>query len=243
MSHILLLAGSGEARALAARLPAETPHRLTLSYADAPRVARDVGAPVRVGGFGGEEGFTSYLHEAGIDAVINATHPFAARITERTTRLCEAGGVPHLRLLRPGWCAGPRDRWTFVPDAEAAAGHIKAGQTVFVASGRETLPALAETRARIFCRQIDMPETPFPYPGGEYLQGTPPFSVSQEIRLFKRLEVDLLMVKNAGGAASRSKLDAARELGIDVLLLERPPEPSCRIVEDVEAAIAWARSL
>lgn len=243
MSHILLLAGSGEARALAARLPRETDHRLTLSFADAPRVARDLDVPIRTGGFGGAEGFIDYLRDQRVDAVINATHPFAARITRRTARICADLGIPHLRLLRPGWTAGPGDRWQFVADPQAAAALIRPGQVVFVASGRETLPALEHSGARITCRQIDMPDAPFPFPGGEYLEGTPPFSAEEEVALFKRLGVEVLLVKNAGGAASRSKLDAARALGIKVLLLERPADTACRTVEDVDAAVAWARSL
>ena len=117
------------------------------------------------------------------------------------------------------------------------------GATVFLATGRQTLERFANLDARLICRRIDALRGPFPLPNGEWMVGRPPFAVEDEVALFRRLGVDWLIVKNAGGEASRSKLDAARILRIPVGMLARPPQPDCARVETVEQAMAWIRSL
>jgi len=194
---------------------------------------------MRLGGFGGGEGFVRYLKDAKIDAVIDATHPFAAAMARRTAEICARRALPHVKILRPAWDREPGDIWISVASAAEAATHITPDCVVFVASGRQTLPALAQCDARLICRQIDPPEGVFPFAKGEYLQATPPFSVADEVALFKQRGVQMLMVKNAGGAASRSKLIAARQLGIPVLMIERGPPPACLIVPTIEEAEAW----
>jgi precorrin-6A/cobalt-precorrin-6A reductase len=241
MIRLLLLAGSGEARVLAGRLVGVPDLSFISSFVTPPRKPQL--GDVRVGGFGGADGFLSYLMDHNVNAVLDGTHPFATRISSRTAQLCAQIEMPHLRLLRPGWLPKAGDRWTMVADARAAAAHIRPGQVVFVASGRDTLAPLAGTGAHIIARQIDPPGHPFPFPGGAFMQATPPFSVEDEVALFTRLGVEILMVKNAGGTASRSKLDAARQLGIQVLMLQRPPVPDCEIVKSVEEAESWAKSL
>ena len=114
---------------------------------------------------------------------------------------------------------------------------------MFLATGRQTLERLSGLEGRrVICRQIDPPEGPFPFPNGRYLVGRPPFSVADETKLFEELGVDWLVVKNAGGSLSRTKLDAARALGIDVAMIARPPQPDALRVETVAAAMAWVRT-
>jgi len=242
--HLLLLAGTGEAADLARALAGMPGLRVTASLAGVTRAPRPLGVPVRSGGFGGDDGFARYLAQERVDAVLDATHPFAARISWRTARICAAAGVAHAQLLRPGWTAGAGDRWTWLDREEAAAEVIPPGARVFLATGRQTLERFANLSGRhLIVRQIDAPAGPFPFAGGEYLVGRPPFSTADEVALFRRVGVDWLVVKDAGGAASRSKLDAARQIGLPVALIRRPPQPPGHRVADVGAALDWVRGL
>lgn len=240
---LLLLAGTGEARLVAQRLGAVN-YPVIASLAGATRAHADLSVQTRVGGFGGADGFRAYLDAAQITAVLDATHPYAARITDRTQRICAEIGLPYCQLLRPGWTPEPGDDWTEIAREEDAAQHITKGQTVFLGTGRQTLDRFANLEGcRVICRQIDPPTAPFPFEGGEFLIGRPPFPVTREKQLFKDLGIDWLVVKNAGGAASRTKLTAAGDLCIPVLMIARPPMPDCTRVADVEAALAWIQNL
>lgn len=240
---ILLLGGTAEARDLARRLVDAGAPVLT-SLAGATRDAARVAGRVRVGGFGGEEGFRQVLAAEGITRIVDATHPFAHRISARTARIARAMGLPYLQLLRPPWEAGPGDIWHEIATEEEAARLIPPGATVFLATGRQTLDRFKGLEGRrVICRQIDPPDRPFPFEGGEYLIGRPPFPVEREEALFRELGVDWLVVKNAGGAASRPKLDAARQLGLPVAMIARPPQPKgVPRVETVDEAFDWART-
>ncbi len=238
---LLLLAGSGDARRIAEGL-----NRVDViaSLAGATRDPAPLPVPTRSGGFGGEAGFRQFLTDNGITAVLDATHPYAHRITVRTARVCAELVLPFLQFLRPGWTAEPGDKWTEIAREDDAAAHIPQGTTVFLGTGRQTLEGFANLAGRcVICRQIDPPEAPFPFEGGEFLVGRPPFSVEDEVALFSRLKVDWLVVKNAGGAASRTKLTAARQLGIPVLMIARPPQGDWPIVDTVDAALDWVRRL
>ena len=240
---LLVLAGAGEAQqighALVGRgIDAE------MSYAGGGRAMPQTGLPTRRGGFGGEAGFRAYLEAHHITAVLDATHPFAHRITGRTARICKARGLPYCQLLRAEWTPEVGDRWVFLDRVEDAADHIPQGAVVFLTTGRATLKGLANLQGRqLICRQIDPPEEEFPLPNGRYLTGTPPFSVEDEVALFRQLGVDWLIVKNDGGEAPRSKLIAARRLGLPVAVLNRPPQPDAFRVKTVDAALEWVESL
>lgn len=240
---LLVLAGTGEAREFAARLAAEGIDAVA-SLAGAVRAPRKLALPTRIGGFGGESGFRAFLGEARIDAVLDATHPFAARISQRTARVCRDLGVPCCQLLRPAWEPGPGENWVRLRTEEEAAEHIPKGAVVFLATGRQTAARFAGlTGRRVICRVVDAQTARFPFQGGEYLVERPPFSLAHERALFERLGVDWLVTKNAGGAAGRSKLDAARQLGVRVAMLDRPPQPEGDKAGSVEAALAWVRGL
>lgn len=222
---VLVLAGTGEARLMCQKLQAAGAH-VTASLAGATRAPADLGVTTRVGGFGSAQGFRDYVDEQGFDHVLDATHPFAQSITERSAAVCADMGVAYSLFLRPAWVAGAGDHWTTVASETQAADHIPTGAVVFLATGRQTLHRFANLEGRqLICRQIDPPEGPFPFENGMYLVGRPPFSVADELALFKERSVDWLVVKNAGGRASRTKLDAARHLGIRVIMIERPAPP------------------
>ncbi len=240
---LLLLAGTAEAKRMAWGL-VDSGTRAVASLAGATRSPEPLPLPTRIGGFGGEAGFRAYLAEAGITAVLDATHPFASVITERTARVCANISLPYLHLLRPGWLPEPGDNWTEIAHEAEAAPLIRIGLTVFLATGSQTLPRFANLEGRrVLCRQIDPPRAPFPFEGGEFIISRPPFSVEREAQLFAALGVDWLIVKNAGGAESRTKLTAARNLGIPVLLLRRPPMPDAPRVSTVQQALDWVRAL
>ncbi len=241
--RLLLLAGTAEAREIAARL-AERGVDAVASLAGATRRPGELALPTRHGGFGGREGFKRYLDAERIGAVLDATHPFATRISWRSAEVCRDKSIPYRQFLRPEWQAEKGDRWTFIEAEADAAALIPPGATVFLATGLQNLPDFANLRAaKVYARRIDTPRQPFPFPGGQFLQGRPPFSVEDEVALFSRLGVDWLVVKNSGGQPSRSKLDAARVLGIPVALIARPAQPEGSKLTSVDAALGWVAGL
>ena len=240
---LLLLAGTREAQQIARAL-ADQGRDVVASLAGVTRAPVNLGVETRRGGFGGETGFLNEVARLGITAVLDATHPFAHRISNRTARICAEIGLPYCQLLRPEWDAEDGDTWTEVAREEDVAPLVADGQTVFLATGRQTLDRFANLpHARIICRQIDPPSGPFPFPNGAFLIGRPPFPVEEEVELFQSLGVDWLVVKNAGGHASKSKLIAARQLGISVAMIARPPQPDGTKVTTVEEALIWVNTL
>jgi precorrin-6A/cobalt-precorrin-6A reductase len=240
---VLLLAGSGEGRVLADALY-KIGVNAVASLAGATRQAKPLALPTRIGGFGGEDGFCEYLAREKITHILDATHPFASRISHRTALVSAQKGLKYMQYLRPAWTAQSGDQWHHIRDeTDVLALLNKTPSTVFLATGRQTLERFANLEGhRVICRQIDSPTSPFPFEGGEYCIGRPPFSVGREVELFEALRVDLLVVKNAGGTASRSKLDAAALLGLPVAMIERPPQPDAPKVDTIEAALDWVRA-
>jgi precorrin-6A/cobalt-precorrin-6A reductase len=240
---LLLLAGTSDARRLAVALA----ERCTLALASLAGATREPVAlplPTRHGGFGGAEGFEAFLEAERIAAVVDATHPFAARITKRTHAVCTARGLPLLRLERPGWTPGRGDRWTFVADEAEAARLIPEDATVFLATGRQSLPAWTGLRAcAVHLRVIDPPTEPFPF-AGSFVVARPLFDRNADADLFRRLGITHLVVKDSGAPEARTKLDAARDLGIEVVVLRRPARPmGLAVVPTVADALAWVDEL
>ena len=244
MRRVLLLAGTREARQIAGALSELPDVEVIASFAGATAAPQSLGVPTRIGGFGGGEAFAHYLRAERIDAVLDATHPFAARMSHRSRAICSETGVPYAQVLRPEWRPGRGDDWVFLDDESEAPRHIAKGSTVFLATGRQTLGRFGGLReSTLYVRRIESAPEGFPFPRGGWVVGRPPFPVEDEIRLFERLGIDWLVVKNAGGEASRSKLDAARELGVRVAMIRRPVQPDGVTLEHVEAAVDWVRRL
>jgi precorrin-6A/cobalt-precorrin-6A reductase len=237
---ILLLSGTGEAREIESILQEDQTLEVISSLSGATRMPRAYKGATRSGGFGGYEAQKRYMLAQGFDLVVDATHPFAAHISKRTCDICIYISVPYMNVLRPEWAAEPADQWLMIDDPSEAVQHIAPRSVVFLATGRNSLSGFSNlSEMTLICRQIDPPDGEFPFKNGRYLIGRPPFSVDDEEKLFRTLGVDYLVVKNAGGAASRTKLDAARRLGIPVVMLRRPPVLKAPQVASVEAAIAW----
>lgn len=237
---ILLLAGTQEARALASAL-AEAHIPAMVSLAGAVQRIEEMPLPTQIGGFGGAEGFVACLEREGIRAVIDATHPFAARITARTIAICQQRGLPYLRLDRPAWAREKGDLWHDVPSPEALNAVIPEKARVFLSVGRREISLYQGLGPRpVVMRSIDAPEN---MPAGwTHVSGKPPFAVADEIALFRAHRIDWLVTKNAGGALSRNKLIAARQMGMPVAMIRRPALPeggdTCHTVDE---ALAWAQ--
>ncbi|WP_327433717.1 MULTISPECIES: cobalt-precorrin-6A reductase [unclassified Streptomyces] len=238
--HVLVLGGTTEARELAAELAARPEVRVTTSLAG--RVSRPgaLEGDVRIGGFGGAEGLAEWLREHGVAAVVDATHPFASGITANAARAAAATGVPAVVLRRPGWRPGPGDRWHSAASlAEAAALLPALGRRVFLTTGRLGLAAFAHLAGLHFLvRSVEAPEPPLP-PDTEVLLARGPFTPDGEKTVLREHRIDVLVTKDSGGDATAAKLAAARDLGLPVVVVRRPPLPEgVTAVPDVASALA-----
>ena len=239
--RLLILGGTHEAAELARRLAGRPDLRVVTSLAGRTRAPAALPGEVRRGGFGGVEGLCAYLGEAGIDLLIDATHPFAGIMPHSAAAACARLGMPRLRLLRPAWRAGSGDRWTDVPDAHAAADALhRTACRVFLATGRQGITAFSGLHQIWFLvRLIDTPEQTLPLAHHTLILGRGPFEEDAEIALLKSHEIDTVVSKNSGGGATHAKIAAARSLGLPVVMIARPHQPSGATVNDVDAALDW----
>ncbi|MEV4702395.1 cobalt-precorrin-6A reductase [Actinoplanes sp. NPDC049316] len=233
----LVLGGTTEGRALAGRVP--------VISSLAGRTSNPLLPPgeVRTGGFGGVDGLERYLREERIDAVVDATHPFAATMTAHAAAATTRAGIPLLILRRPGWTEQPADRWHRVADLEAAAALLPAlGKRVFLTTGRQSIAAFAALDGlRFVSRSVEPPVPPMP-PHLEVVLERGPFDLAAERELLLRHRIDVMVTKNSGGSAA--KVDAARELRIPVVMVDRPPLPAgVPVAATVDAAVEWLTAL
>lgn len=232
---ILILGGTTEARELAGDLVADL--SVITSLAGRVRAPAPLPGEVRIGGFGGVDGLVAWLRAKRIDAVVDATHPFAAQMTAHAVVAAERAGVPYLRLDRPGFSPDPV--WTVVPSLPAAAAALT-GERVFLTTGRQHLDAFARCPQWFLVRAVDPPTGPAPA-RMQVLLDRGPFSVEGERALLREHRIDVLVTKDSGGSATVAKLEAARAEGVQVVLVARPPGPS-GVATAAEAA-AWVRAL
>lgn len=197
--------------------------------------------PIRVGGFGGVAGLVAYLKAEGITHLIDATHPFAAQMSRHAVEACAATGTPLIALEREPWQAAEGDRWTRVPDlAGAVAALGETPRRVFLAIGRQTLDAFAGApQHHYLLRLVDPPTEPLPLPRAEAVIARGPFTVEGDRALLQDHGIEVVVAKNAGGAGAEAKLVAARELGLPVILIDRPWVPERKVARSVEAVMAW----
>lgn len=241
--RVLILGGTTEARRLAELLHGTPGLRLTSSLAGRVSGPRLPPGETRIGGFGGAAGLAAWLREHGVDAVVDATHPFAEAISHHAAQAAAATGVPLLSLRRPGWVPAEGDRWHEVASLEEAARSLPAlGRRVFLTTGRMGLAAFAGLDDLWFLvRSVDAPEPPCPA-RMEVLLDRGPFTLEGERELLRHHRIDVVVTKDSGGAATAPKLTAARESGLPVVVIRRPPAPTgVPVVPDVEQAAAWVR--
>ncbi|MEU8384282.1 cobalt-precorrin-6A reductase [Streptosporangium sp. NPDC048865] len=239
--NVLILGGTDEARRLAAALAGRAGTRVVSSLAGRVRDPKLPVGEVREGGFGGPGGLAAWLAEHGVDVVVDATHPFAARMTASAVQAAGRTGLPLLILRRPGWREAPGDDWRWVPSLEAAAALLPSlGERVFLTTGRRSLPVFAGLDGTWFlARSVDMPGPVVPR-RLEVLLSRGPFTVEGELALMREHRVEVLVTKDSGGEMTTAKLLAARGLGLPVVIVRRPPPPGgVTSVETVEAALSW----
>jgi precorrin-6A/cobalt-precorrin-6A reductase len=200
-------------------------------------------APIarRVGGFGGAEGLADYLAAERIDGVIDATHPFAARISANAGAACRATKTPLVVLTRPPWTSGPGDRWIETPTVEAAVDALGARRKiVFLTQGRMQLAAFARApQHRYVVRAIDRPADVDVLPDHKLILARGPFSLAEELELMRSENVETLVSKNSGGRATYAKIEAARALGLRVVMVRRPEAPEADTLHDLDSVMAW----
>ena len=242
MKRILLLGGVTEALAIARTLGPQHVY----SLAGVGRVPTDLRCEVRVGGYGGAQGLAHYIGEQGIDLLLDATHPYAAQISQNAARAAALSGVPCWALRRPAWVPQAGDDWREVADWAELVEALTPFRRPLFTLGREPLEHLDEIPEQQFwtLRALDV------YPGNErcdVIGARGPFRIEEEHALFEQRRIDVLISKNSGSSATEPKLQVARERGVPVLILKRPELPEIErtfgAVEEVLEAISRQRYL
>ncbi|UWR23789.1 precorrin-6A/cobalt-precorrin-6A reductase [Sulfitobacter sp. S190] len=241
LPHILLLAGSFEARQVAEALCAAG-IAYTPVVSELPRGGQPLPKPPQLRAFDGAQGLGAFVQETGLTAILDASHVFDRTLTQQAFGAARRLNMPYLRLERPAWDDA---QCTFVPDVRTACAAMTAGARAFCATGWESLPDMARfTGDRIFLRQTRRHDRAAPYPFVSLSFGDPPFDVAHERALFARLRITHLVCRNLGGRASRPKLDAALAMGLAPILIDRPSPPAgLPTVSQVAQAAAWAAAL
>lgn len=238
--RLLILGGTGEAAGLARQAVGRFGDRLhvTSALAGRTRSPSALAGHVRTGGFGGAAGLAGYLADAGVTMVIDATHPFARAISRHGREACDEMSVPRLTLARPPWRRRAGDQWSLVDDAAGAARALAAhgGRGLITIGVQELSPFVYLQGPRALVRLIELPAKPLPF---DLVTGRGPFTVAAETRLLVDQNIDLLVTKASGGAATRAKITAARRLGLPVIMIRRPPEEPGTKVRSIAAALDW----
>jgi precorrin-6A/cobalt-precorrin-6A reductase len=240
-AKILILGGTAEARMLAQRLAGRADLAVTLSLAGRTAAPAAQGVPVRVGGFGGVAGLVDYLVNDQIDALIDATHPYADTISANAVAAARRANVPFVALRRRPWVVVAGDRWTDVTDARDAVRALgKNSRRVLVALGRQELAPLTEAPQHFYLiRSVDPVDPPLDLPQATYITARGPFNEADERTMLLAHKIDAVIAKNSGGTATYGKIAAARALGIEVIMLRRSSAPAADAVETIDAVMAW----
>lgn len=239
---ILILGGTTEARQVAGALAARGDCEVVLSLAGRTEHPAAQGVPVRVGGFGGAEGLADYLGENAVELLIDATHPYAARISANAAQAARIAGVPILALRRPGWERMAGDRWTEVDDVAAAARALGVmPRHVFLTLGRQEVHTFEAAPQHFYLvRSVDPVEPPPALPRAKAILSRGPFETADELALMERHGIDAVVSKNSGGSATYGKIAAARALGIEVVMVRRPELPDVPSAGTVHELVAMA---
>lgn len=240
--RLLILGGTTEASALARAVEGWVDLDPILSLAGRTQNPVIPPIPYRTGGFGGVDGLKAYLTGEKIDAVIDATHPFAAQMSANAAEACCALDIPLVLFTRAAWRPVPGDRWTTAADMEAAAQALgEATRRVFLTVGSLQLAAFASApQHHYLVRSIDPPDAAIALPDHRLILARGPFTVDEETALMRDENIDTLVTKNSGGKATAAKLAAARALNIEVIMVERPKSPDVPAFESLDAITAWA---
>jgi precorrin-6A/cobalt-precorrin-6A reductase len=236
----LILGGTGDANRLAETLVREKIDAI-YSYAGRTQIPLGHALPTRIGGFGGVEGLADFIRHERITHVVDATHPFAAEMSRHAIEACAATGVPLVALERAPWDPATADNWIEVTDINAAVAALPEKPAhVFLAIGRQHIaPFAAKPQHAYTLRFVDAPDGAVPLPGAEVIVSRGPFTPEGDRELMRVRGIEFLVARNSGGTGARAKIDAARELGLPVIMIARPALPERPRVERIEDVLAW----
>jgi len=243
IKHCLILGGTAEARSLAALALQELPLRITSSLAGVTSNPNLPEGAVRQGGFGGASGLADYLKSAAIDLVVDATHPFAANISQNARDACNTLGIPFITLERPAWQPSEKDTWLHAATAQEAANLIATNTCVLLTIGKRGLePFIVRDDVKWLIRSIEPLDQKLPA-HAKNLIARPPFTKTDEKSLFAQHAIDTLVTKNSGGEATAAKLQAAQDMGLQVIMIDRPAAAQPPDAEKVEQALKLMQAL
>lgn len=237
---VLVMSGAREAHGVITRLVSRG-RDVIASLPEPERFFDVLPVPTRIGPFHDTDALEDWFTANEVACVIDASHAFDANISQRAAVVCAKLSLSYLRVLRPAWRATGQDRWTNCSSVKKASDAVPPGARVFSNTGWASLPEFADFQGQVlYLRQTHSGSAPPPFPFVKYSFGVPPFSQRNEETLFRELRINRLICRNVGGAASMSKLLAARRLGIRVMMIERQPPPAAMpVVETVAEALAW----
>jgi precorrin-6A/cobalt-precorrin-6A reductase len=239
--RVLILGGTGEARALAGALEGDARFAATLSLAGVTQAPHRPALAIRIGGFGGANGLARWLTDNRIDALIDATHPFAQQISANAIAAAAQADVAMLRIARPAWEPVAGDRWSVVPDMAAAAAALgPQPRRVLLTIGRKDLAPFSDhPHHNYVVRSVDAPPPAWLPPRCVVLAARGPFTIEHERALLADKAIDVLVTKNSGGDATAAKLVAARERGLRVVMIARPEPVAISGVAVWQSALSW----
>ncbi|WP_107495417.1 cobalt-precorrin-6A reductase [Thalassobius sp. I31.1] len=240
MQKILLLGGTTEASRLARHL-ADCGANAIFSYAGRTNSPRSQPLPTRVGGFGGVDGLVDYIRTENITHIIDATHPFAAQMSRNALDAAAQTNTPLVSFERAPWQAGTGDTWQHVADYSGVLDALgDAPRRVFLAIGKQNIDLFTSAPPHHYLlRLVDQPEAAIPLPDHALEIAAGPFDLAGDRALLQHHAIDVIVTKNAGGIGARAKLDAARELGVPVIIMDRPALPGRRILETQQEVMDW----
>jgi len=239
MMRALILGGIADASLLAAEI-ARAGLDAVYSYGGRTRAPADQPLPTRIGGFGGVSGLADYIRGEGITHVIDATHPFAAEMSRNAVEACAETKTPLIALERAPWTKAPGDVWVEVSDVAAAVAALpEAPANVFLAIGRQHIAPFASKPQHAYTlRFVDRPEAPLPF-AADVIVSRGPFTLEGELEMMRSRGIDWIVARNSGGDGARAKIDAARMLGLPVIMITRPALPERQRVESVDEVMQW----
>ncbi|UWU95456.1 cobalt-precorrin-6A reductase [Bradyrhizobium sp. CB1015] len=239
MIRALILGGTADASLLAAEI-ARAGIDAVYSYGGRTRAPADQPLPTRIGGFGGVSGLAGYIRREGITHVIDATHPFAAEMSRNAAAACTETGTPLLALERAPWIKASADTWIEVADVNAAVAALpEAPANVFLAIGRQHIaPFASKPQHGYTLRFVDPPDAPLPF-AADVIVSRGPFTLHSELAMMRTRGIAWIVARNSGGDGARAKIQAARRLGLPVIMISRPQLPERRRVERVTDAMQW----
>jgi precorrin-6A/cobalt-precorrin-6A reductase len=239
--RVLILGGTTQASELVRALAGRADVSSLLSLAGRTQNPAPAPIPCRIGGFGGVEGLAHFLREEKFDALIDATHPFAAQISANARAASAASGVPLLVFSRSAWAPAVGDQWREVATmADAVAALGEAPRRVFLTQGRLQLAAFGAAPQHFYLvRAIDEPDELRLLPQHKFISARGPFTLEGERELMHGEGIEILVSKNSGGGATAAKLAAARELNIPVILVARPEAEGAEEAARLDDVLDW----